>query len=132
MTSKDSDDGNFMRNFARRFSAAVPGSEDQGHAEAEMREDPSLTPTRLQMRRVSEPVLLGGRRGDGARVGQDQGRADVGDSHRRETGESLKRGSAYIYENRPGAFARQTSRDSMLKWVVLIDWGRFDFFKLPF
>ncbi|XP_078590529.1 transient receptor potential cation channel subfamily A member 1-like isoform X2 [Branchiostoma floridae x Branchiostoma japonicum] len=114
MTSKDSDDGNFMRNFARRFSAAVPGSEDQGHAEAEMR-DPSLTPTRLQMRRVSEPVLLGGRRGDGARVGQDQGRADVGDSHRRETGESLKRGSAYIYENRPGAFARQTSRDSVLK-----------------
>ncbi|XP_066281640.1 transient receptor potential cation channel subfamily A member 1-like isoform X2 [Branchiostoma lanceolatum] len=111
MASKDSDNGNFMRNFARRFSA-VPNVEDQDHGEGEMCDLP-LAP-RLQMRRVSEPVLLGGRRGDGARIGPDQCRIDGGDSDRRITGESLKRGSAYIYENRP-FYSRQMSSDSFLK-----------------
>ncbi|XP_078671459.1 transient receptor potential cation channel subfamily A member 1-like isoform X1 [Branchiostoma floridae x Branchiostoma belcheri] len=117
MASKDSENGNFMRNFARRFSAVPAMSVDQSHGEGEVCEDVPLTP-RFQppamARRVSEPVVLGGRLADGTRIGQDQCRLDGADANRRVTGESLKRGTAYIYENRP-ALSRQVSSEPSFK-----------------
>ncbi|XP_019642733.1 PREDICTED: uncharacterized protein LOC109484015 isoform X2 [Branchiostoma belcheri] len=116
MASKDSENGNFMRNFARRFSAVPAMSVDQSHGEGEVCDVP-LTP-RFQppamARRVSEPVVLGGRLADGTRIGQDQCRLDGADANRRVTGESLKRGTAYIYENRP-ALSRQVSSEPSFK-----------------
>ncbi|KAI8505372.1 hypothetical protein Bbelb_165610 [Branchiostoma belcheri] len=132
MASKDSENGNFMRNFARRFSAVPAMSVDQSHGEGEVCDDLPMTPRfqpamarqdvpltpRFQppamARRVSEPVVLGGRLADGTRIGQDQCRLDGADANRRVTGESLKRGTAYIYENRP-ALSRQVSSEPSFK-----------------